>query len=171
MANEKTGLVGKVLKTVSFKAGVLCRKASQVGKVTENKSWKAVAEETKDIVQNVEKKTEVVLKKAGQTVKANLDGIKESFEEGMKSLSHEIKDAAATEKHPSASEPKAEKVVPKKAPARKAKSKDKADGAAKKVKSKKAVKKPVKKESVEPKPSNADMEKEIDKITAGIGEV
>lgn len=144
-AKNKKGIVKSILKTVSYDTGLVLRKASQIGKITETEPWEKMVSGTQELCQTVGDRTKVILQKVNRNVKKNVGDMKESFVEGMESVQSPCPDK------------KEDKFKAK------VEAKGKSKGGIKKVKQKIKLKKEV--------PINAEMEKEIDDITKGIEDV
>lgn len=82
---SEEGIVDTILKGVSYGTGVFMRKAADIGKVSETKSWKKVVSQTGALCEKVNTNTKAMFKKAKKTVKENISDMKESFVEGMES--------------------------------------------------------------------------------------
>lgn len=87
----------EIMKSIFYGTGLLCGKVTGLGKAVKTKEFSSM------------------VKKAGKSVKASLDDMKESFEEGVKSLADESSDDAMAKNTADVTiEDKPKKVVKKK---------------------------------------------------------
>jgi hypothetical protein len=144
------GALKGILEQVSYGTGVLCRKAANLGKITETKQWEKLSSGTQKLYGTVGDKTKDVFKK----MEKNVHELEESFKEGMRSVSDEAV-------NPSDSKPKQNAVVSLSKQKNKiiAKGKVRASGQAKKVRAKVKVE------------LDDKLEKEIEDITRNVEEV
>ncbi|MBF0511514.1 MAG: hypothetical protein HQL13_04205 [Candidatus Omnitrophica bacterium] len=147
--NNQKNPLGKLLKDISYKTGVLCKKVVGLGKVVEKKPWKSVVVATQDICEEVGEKAEVALDKVTKTVEKSTREIRESFKAGMESVKDKQQGVIDVT------------VLGKKEADLKGKAKTKSP-VRKTVTKKKIVKKT---------PVNLDLEKEIENVTKDVGQV
>jgi hypothetical protein len=157
-AKEKKNIVGKFLKDMSYGTGVLCRKVSKSGSViVKGDTWKRTTTSARGFYGTVSERAKSAFTTAKENVSKSVSEMKESFEEGLKSLEEDAIGAAPAKKEAE------EKVVKGKtsAPAKKK--------TAAKSGSKTKAAKPRTKEAVEKEiPSDPELEKEIEDVTKGV---
>jgi len=80
---KNTDPVSDIVQSISYGTGLLCAKVSNLGKVAaQNKEWNEVVSTTQGIV-----------KTAGDSVKNSISELKESFDEGVKSIVDEANES------------------------------------------------------------------------------
>ena len=82
---KETDTVANIVQSISYGTGLICAKVSNLGKVTKTKEWKDVASKTQSIVKNVER-----------SVTDSIADLKESFDEGVKSIVQEGQEQKAS---------------------------------------------------------------------------
>ncbi len=86
LKKNETDAVTNIVQSISYGTGLICAKVSNLGKVTKTKEWIGAMSKTKGIVKNVEK-----------TVMDSVADMKESFDEGVKSIVKDEIDAPEAE--------------------------------------------------------------------------